>query len=289
MKPPCEPQADRSGGPFPRARAGMLLLALLSGPSDAAAVDAGNAETSVCGSLREPLAFWLFRSVAGAADERRLAGIRDIERLTFNTRDGRSIGGYRLRHPAPRGYLLVVPGNAMLADQIAGELQFFRERGLDVYVYDYRGYGLSSGKSRLAAIVGDAREIVAYLNGQGYPRRLLYGLSMGGVVLLNAVGARPEQYDALVVDSSPSRISALGCPQAYDPVNHLPEACTRIKIIGGERDRVVTPAEMEELMAAAQACGAQIIRNTEFAHPFQDSSAAIQRRRFQAVVDFLAP
>lgn len=289
VKPPSELLADRGIRPFPRVRAGMLLLALMSGPSNAATVEAGNAETSVCGSLREPLAFWMFRSVAGAADERRIAGIRDIERLTFNTRDGRSLGGYRLRHPAPRGYLLVVPGNAMLADQIAGELQFFRERGLDVYVYDYRGYGLSSGKSRLAAIVGDAREIVAHLNGQAYRQRLLYGMSMGGVVLLNAVGARPGQYDALVVDSSPSRISPLGCPQAYDPVNHLPAACTRIRIIGGERDRVVKPAERVELMAAAQACGAQIVRDREFAHPFQDASAAIQRRRFEAIADFLTP
>lgn len=289
MKPPRALQADRSVGCFPRMRAGVLLLALISGPSHAAAGEAGYAETSVCGSLRELLAFWLFRSVAGGADARRIAGIRDIERVSFDTRDGRRLGGYRLRHPAPRGYLLVVPGNAMLADQIAGDLQFFREGGLDVYVYDYRGYGLSSGKSRLDAIVGDTREIVAHLNGQGYRRRLLYGMSMGGVVLLNAVGTRPGEYDALVVDSSPSRISPLGCPQAYDPVDHLPAACARIRIIGGARDRVVRPAEREELMAVAQACGAQVVRDSEFAHPFQDTSAAIQRRRFETVADFLKP
>jgi len=294
VKPPIEQQvwqrADSDGvRPLPRIRAGLLLLALMSGPANAGTADAAGAETSVCGSLREPLAFWLFRSVAGAADARRIAGIRDIERLALKTRDGRTLGGYRLRHPDPRGYLLVVPGNAMLADQIAAELQFFRDRGLDVHVYDYRGYGLSSGKSRLAAIVGDYREIVAHLNGLGYRRRLLYGMSMGGVVLLNAIGARPDQYDALVVDASPSRISPLGCPQAYDPVNHLPAACARIKIMGGDRDRVVRLAEMQELMAAAQACGAQITRSTEFAHPFQDASEAIQRRRFQEVADFLAP
>ena len=287
VKPPFEQPAGCGG--VPHFRAGMLLLALMAGPANAAAADPDDAETSVCGSLREPLAFWLFRSAAGAADARRIAGIRDIERLALKTRDGRSLGGYRLRHPDPRGYLLVVPGNAMLADQIAAELQFFRDRGLDVYVYDYRGYGLSSGKSRLAAIVGDYREIVAHLNGLGYRRRLLYGMSMGGVVLLDAVGDRPEQYDALVVDASPSRISPLGCPQAYDPVDHLPARCTRIKIIGGERDRVVTLAEMQELLAAAQACGAHITRSAEFAHPFQDASAAVQRRRFQEVVDFLAP
>ena len=44
---------------------------------------------------------------------------------------------------APTGYLLVAQGNAMLADQILGELQYFRKLDVDVYVYDYRGYGLS--------------------------------------------------------------------------------------------------------------------------------------------------
>lgn len=210
-------------------------------------------------------------------------------RIHDSARQRADSGGALPRHPDPRGYLLVVPGNAMLADQIAAELQFFRDLGLDVYVVDYRGYGLSSGRSRLAAIVCDTREIVAHLNGLAYPRRLLYGMSMGGVVLLNAIGTRPDQYDALMVDSSPSRISPLGCPQEYDPVRHLPADCSRIKIMGGERDRVVRLADMQELMAAAQDCGAQITRSTEFAHPFQDASEAIQRRRFKEVADFLAP
>lgn len=273
-----------------RISAGLLLLAMISGNANATDVaDSASVENSVCGTLREPLAFWQFRMAAGAADESRTAPIRDIERLTLKTRDGRTLGGYKLHHPNPRGYLLVAPGNAMLADQIAADLQFFRELGFDVYVYDYRGYGLSSGRSRLDAIMGDYREIIAHLNDLGYRRRLLYGISMGGVVLLNALSTRPDQYDALVVDSSPSRISPPGCPQRYDPVNHLSADCSRIKIIGGERDRVVRPGEMQGLMAAAEHCGTQIVRSTEFAHPFQDTSIAIQRRRFQEIVDFLVP
>lgn len=278
--------ADSHGKlPHCHSRAAVLLVLMFAN----LAAFATDVETSVCGSLREPLAFWLFRSVAGAADARRVVAIRDIERLALQTRDGRMLGGYRLRHPVPQGYLLVVPGNAMLADQIAAKLQFFRNLGLDVYVVDYRGYGLSSGRSRLAAIVGDIREIVAYLNGLSYRRRLLYGVSMGGVVLLNAIGNEPAHYDALVVDSSPSRISPLGCPQDYDPVHHLPTDCSRIMIMGGERDRVVRLADMQELMAAAQECGAQTRRSTEFAHPFQDRSALIEHRRFQEVAGFLVP
>lgn len=67
-------------------------------------------------------------------------------------------------------------------------------------MYDYRGYGLSRGKSRLKAIVSDYRDIIAALNAQGYGRRNLYGMSMGGVILTNAIGPS-EDYDALVLDS----------------------------------------------------------------------------------------
>jgi hypothetical protein len=245
-----------------------------------------NPETSVCGFLREPLAFWLFRRAAGSPDAQRVAGIRDIERIHFETLDKRTLAGYRLRAKGkPRGYLLVAPGNAMLADQIMGELQIFRDRGFDVYVYDYRGYGISGGSTRLKAIISDYREIVAHLNRQNYRHRALYGMSMGGVILLNAVGARGE-FSALVVDSSPSRISHLGCPGEYDPVNHLPADCSRLQLIIGERDRVVWPAEMEELMVAIRNRGGKVIERLDYAHPFQDAPA-VHRRRLEEVAAFL--
>ena len=243
-------------------------------------------ESSVCGALREPLAFWLFRHGAGSTAAARVAGIPDIERIAFTTRDGRKLGGYRLRAAKPEGYLLVAQGNATLADQLVGELQYFRKLGLDVYLYDYRGYGLSGGKSRLAAIVADYRELADSLNGQPYRRRLLYGMSMGGVILLNAAGAGGD-YTALVVDSSPSRISRYGCPKSYDPVNHLPADSTRIMIIGGARDRVVPIEQVEELMQVAERRGARVLRHPDLAHPFMDASTELHHSRFRAVADFL--
>ena len=255
-----------------------------SGPAMAGEPDP---EASVCGALREPLAFWAFRHGAGSVQAGRVAGIADIERIAFTTRDGRQLGGYRLRVPAASGYLLVAQGNATLIDQIARELQTFRRLDVDIYLYDYRGYGLSKGKSRLRAIVEDYREIIASLNTQPYRRRLLYGMSMGGVILLNAVGATGD-YTALVVDSSPSRISRYGCPKIYDPIHQLPPDSSRILVIGGERDRVVPIAQVEELMRIAKSRGAQVLRHPDLAHPFMDASADLHQSRFQAVADFLA-
>src|ERR687891_679726 len=165
----------------------VVMLILGCGGMVSIKKDESDLERSVCGFLREPLAFWLFRRAAGTPDARRVSSIRDIEPLSFMTGDGRRLGGYKLRAAKPQGYLLVAPGNAMLADQIVGKLQVFRDLGLDIYVYDYRGYGLSQGKSRLVALISDYRGLFPWLNARGYRRHFLYGLSMGGIILLNAV------------------------------------------------------------------------------------------------------
>ena len=244
-------------------------------------------EAAVCGSLREPFMFWLWHTTAGKANPQALTNVRGVERLKFKTRDGITLGGYKLVAENPKSYLLVAQGNAMIADQLVADLQFFRDLGADVYIYDYRGYGVSQGKSRLAAIVDDYVEIVRHLNTLGYGKRFLYGISMGGVILLNAVG-NTNLYSRLVIDSSPARISTLGCPERYDPVNHLPNDGPRLMLISGGRDSVVPPGQMDELIRLARTRGARVVEDSELAHPYQDSSAALHRRRQQKVADFLS-
>jgi hypothetical protein len=266
----------------------VFLVWIVAATSDvrAALAQEVDVETAVCGSMREPFMFWLWRSMAGDSNPKRVTHLKEVEQIHFKTRDDTELGGYKLAATSPKGYLLVVQGNAMLADQLVDDLQMFRDLGLDVYIFDYRGYGISKGKSRLAAIVADYVEIVSHLNTLGYAKRLLYGISMGGVVLLNSSGLG-QAYTRLVVDSSPSRISDLGCPERYDPVAHLPEDGSRIMIISGAQDQVITPSQMEELIRIAGSRRGRVVRDNEFAHPYQDLSDAIHRRRQNEVAKFL--
>lgn len=231
--------------------------------------------------------FWLWHNIAGAANPHGVANIQGVEPVKFKTRDGITLAGYKIAAENPKAYLLVAQGNAMIADRLVADLQTFRDRGWDVYIYDYRGYGISQGKSRLVAIVDDYVEIVAHLNTLGYSKRSLYGISMGGVILLNAVG-NTHLYTRLVVDSSPARISNLGCPERYDPVAHLPNDGERVMIISGGRDNVVPLGQIDELIHVARSRGARILQNPELAHPYQDSSLAVHRRRQHEVALFLS-
>lgn len=260
----------------------------MANDTKSAAAQTPDVEAAVCGAFREPFMFWLWHLSAGSPNQQRVVHIENIERLRFTTRDGVELGGYKLTAQNAKSYLLVAQGNAMLADHLVADLQFFRDLGVDVYLFDYRGYGLSQGKSRLVAIVDDYAELVADLNNRGYARRLLYGISMGGVILLNAVG-QSQAYTRLVVDSSPSRISDLGCPERYDPVRHLPADSSRIMIIAGAQDRVVTPRRMDEMLTVARTRGGRVLQDREFAHPYQDASAGTHQRRLNEVAAFLLP
>ena len=259
-----------------------------------------NPEQTVCG-LKEPLIFWLWSSQAGRPDQKRLRGLRNVEDISLATRDGRLLRGYKLAAEGNtgnnqtvkvKGYLLVLQGNAILADQILGEFSRYADAGYDVYIYDYRGYGRSEGKRRLKAMVGDYQEIIASLVSASYRERLVYAMSFGGILLLDALEAGLN-LDRVVIDSSPSRLSSYGCPSGYDPVNHLPADCSNYLFIVGLKDHVVSPTMSREMVEKARKKGATIVAEADFSHPFMDPDWSIHQhwsihqRRMKLIEDFL--
>ena len=275
-----------------RLRFQLAILMLL--PGLLCAMEPGDTalEVSVCG-LQEPVMFWLWSSMAGNPDAGRLAGLQHVEDIAFETRDGRWLRGYRLKATdtdglpvAPKGYLLVIQGNAILADRILAAFAPFASAGLDVYVYDFRGYGRSGGRRRLKAIVSDYAEITAALDAADYEQHLVYAMSFGGIALLDGLASH-GRLDRVVIDSTPARLSTYGCPQEYDPVEHLPADARNFLVIAGGNDRVVTPGMSRELLETAGARGAGVFRDEAFAHPFMDADRSVHRRRMQGIEEFL--
>lgn len=271
---------------------GILLVSSVYCVATFAEMTESTLEERVCG-LKEPVAFWFWSIAAGQPDSSRLAHLQNVEDISLTTQDRRVLRGYVLKaaspanDPAsPKGYLLVAQGNAMLADQILSSFAGFADSGLDVYIFDYRGYGRSAGKRRLKAIVNDYREIIEHLNSLQYPAQRFYGMSFGGIVVLNALESRFGNH-RVVIDSTPSRLSDYGCPEAYDPAQNLPEHAANHLMIVGLKDHVVTPTQSKELLRVAEERGAAILRDPEFSHPFMDQKLSAHQRRMQAVRSFL--
>jgi alpha/beta superfamily hydrolase len=266
-----------------------LLTAHVYGIACYAGQQSSSLEQSICG-LKEPFVFWLWSSAAGEPSAARLAQVANIEDVAITSSDGRILRGYKLKPPhtrdgrdLPRGYLLVAQGNAMLADQIITRFDQFAGLGYDVYIFDYRGYGRSEGKRRLKAILNDYRQIIQQLDTQPYQSRAFYGMSFGGVVLLDALRHHTGGM-TVVIDSTPSRLSGYGCPAAHDPVNNLPQDTGNLLIIAGAKDQVVKPGASRELLELAEDRGATVQRELAWGHPFMDGHT---QQRLQSVRQFL--
>jgi hypothetical protein len=261
-----------------------VFVAVLCSASAGQAEEQMKLEQSVCG-LKEPFMFWLWSGVAGRPDAGRVAQLTNAEDISLTTRDGKTLRGYKLKAREPKGYLLVLQGNAMLADQILGEFSRYAKAGYEVYIYDYRGYGRSDGKRRLKAMVSDIREIILALDAQAYKEHLVYAMSLGGVMFLDALQDSFSP-DRVVIDSSPSRLSDYNCPPVYDPINHLPADCTNFLFIAGQRDHIVTPAMSRDLLELARQRHATVVREADFAHPFMDDWDTHQQRK-DVIAQFL--
>jgi len=276
---------------FIRLRCLHFLVLLLPGLINAGESMHRELEKSVCG-IKEPLVFWLWSSMAGRPDSGRIGDLSNVEDISFKTVDGRTLRGYKLKAVASgrdvdhaEGYLLVTQGNAMLADQILRSFTRFASAGFDVYIFDYRGYGRSEGKRRLKAMVNDYGGIIDLLNSRPYSTGLFYAMSFGGIVLLNALEER--RADLIVIDSTPSRLSGYGCPEAYDPVSNLPQQAPNFLFVVGGQDSVVTPDMSRELIQTAQERGAVVLKDPEMAHPFMDRNPLVSDRRMEAIAEFL--
>jgi alpha/beta superfamily hydrolase len=258
--------------------------------ANAPAGDSEYLEQPVCGAVREPLAFWLWSRAAGKPDPVAAANVPNAEPVVHETKDGRLLRGYKLESTAAsgavKGFVLVAQGNAMLADQLLPALTAFSKTGIEVYIFDYRGYGNSEGKRRLHAIVSDYKELFDSIAASVQGSRFLYGISFGGIVLLNVIGSSVA-FDRAVIDSTPSRVSQFGCPKKYDPVANIPQDGSRLLVIAGEQDSVVPLTDSQELRDLVDARGGQTVVRPVFAHPFMDSKIHVRRARMGLTISFL--
>lgn len=252
--------------------------------------DSRATEVSVCGWIKEPTVFALWSRLAGAPEPGRAGHVPNAAAITFKTKDDRILSGYKLSSTKPGGAivgrLLVAQGNAMLSEQLLPSLTGFADAGVEVYIFDYRGYGKSEGKPRLKAIVSDYREMADQLPSPPIGKRFLYGISFGGIVVLNVIGSGAT-YDRVVIDSTPSRISTRGCPRAFDPLENLPSDTSRMLLIAGQKDTVVPLRDSEDLVTRARNLGARTEVRAEYAHPFMDTDGEIQRSRLELIKSFL--
>lgn len=286
---------DKSGGAHRPARLIRRASAILSlTVASAAWGTEPPLESPVCGDteLREA-AGW--RDMA-ERNGRRLVSVPGITPASFDV-NGVHLTGYRIDVKSlsggaisPVGTLLVLQGNAMLAEQIVEEFIPYARAGLDVYIVDFRGFGDSEGRPFLRATLADFASIAKQLARASNGRLFLYGMSFGAGMALKLINDGVV-YRAAVIDATPSRFlrvkllcvvpwNVLKCPEEYQPENNVPKDVQRILFLHGSADSIIRLCDAEALRTRVEGAGGQFQVLEGFAHPMlDDQPRRVERHR----------
>jgi fermentation-respiration switch protein FrsA (DUF1100 family) len=139
------------------------------------------------------------------------------------------------------------------------------ELGASLFIFDYQGYGRSSGRPSEAATAADARAALAYLRGRPDvdPARIVYyGESLGGAVAIDLALDEPPL--ALVAQSAFTSIADMTrlhypvlrplLPLArsrYDSLSAIGRLRAPLLVVHGEVDSIVPAEHGRRLFAAA--------------------------------------
>jgi len=145
------------------------------------------------------------------------------EEVRFPSADGVQLHGWLHRRETAPWTVIVFHGNAGNLAVQAALMEPFEAMGLQVLLFDYRGYGLSTGSPSEAGLLADGEAAAEYVTTNlGVPaaRTVFYGKSLGtGVAVLLAARRPPGR---LILESSfDSMVSVARAHYPWLPVRTL--------------------------------------------------------------------
>jgi fermentation-respiration switch protein FrsA (DUF1100 family) len=188
----------------------------------------------------------------------------DYEDVTLRTEDGESLHGWFVPHPSAVATLLFCHGNAGNISHRLDSIRLFHELGLNVLIFDYRGYGLSSGTASEQGTYRDADAAWEYLVGErGIPpqRIVLFGRSLGAAVASDL--ATRTQPGAVILESAFTSVPDMAArlypwlpvrwlaSYRYDNAAKIRNISSPVLVMHSRDDEIIPFAHGERLYALA--------------------------------------
>lgn len=194
----------------------------------------------------------------------------NAEDVWFTAADGVKLHGWFLRAESPpaQGTVLYSHGNGGNITYFKGIAADLAKRGLDVLLYDYRGYGRSEGSAPTEAELyadGDAAyDFLARTRGVKTEQLAIYGLSLGTTVSTDLASRKP--CGALVLEaplSSASDMAAATLPiiprrlhwvlkNRFESARKIAQVKCPVLVTHGDADTIIPVEQGRKVFAAAQ-------------------------------------
>ena len=188
----------------------------------------------------------------------------DFRELAIATDDGERLHGWWIgTRTESLGHLLLCHGNAGNVGDRVLHADLLTGAGFDVLLFDYRGYGRSSGRPSEEGSYRDARAALACLLEQPMvdaARVFHLGESLGGAVAVNLALEHPPA--GLVLLSAFTSVRQLArlhypflpaslIPDAYPTVRRIRDLRAPLLVLHGDRDDIVPLSQGRALFEAA--------------------------------------
>ncbi|OTB14294.1 hypothetical protein K445DRAFT_319105 [Daldinia sp. EC12] len=235
-------------------------------------------------------------------------GIKDFEELVIPTNDGEKLSAFYIR--GPRGgrhskcTILMFHGNAgNIGHRLPIARMLINYIGCNVFMLEYRGYGLSTGEPDEKGIAIDAQTALDYLRNRAETsshKLVVYGQSLGGAVSIKLVSKNQHAGDivGLVLENTflsmrslipsvipPAKYLTMLCHQVWPSESILP-SITEVPILflSGLQDEIVPPSHMRKLYELATT-------PTKIWKPLpggDHNSSVLEEGYFEAISDFVS-
>ncbi len=186
----------------------------------------------------------------------------DYEDVFFDTTDGVCLHGWYIPHETPAASLLFCHGNAGNVSYRLESIRQFHSLGLNVFIFDYRGYGKSRGRPSERGTYIDAQAAFAWLSRRGPERPIvLFGRSLGAAVAVDL--AVSVEASALICESGFTSVPDMGrelfpflpvrwfCTIQYDSLAKIPNVHMPVLVIHAREDTLIPYRHGERLYRAA--------------------------------------
>jgi uncharacterized protein len=187
------------------------------------------------------------------------------ESVTLTTSDNVRLAGWYVPRAAARGTLLICHGNGGNIGDRLHPIGMFHELGLNVLIFDYRGYGESEGTPSEEGTYRDAQAAWQHLaveRNTPPDKIVVYGRSLGGAVAAWLAGQVAPA--ALILEATFTSIPDMGarlypwlpvrllCRYRYNTLAQLEHIGCPVLIAHSRGDDMVPFAHGQKLFAAAR-------------------------------------